>query len=48
MSLHLPRYQGFAVVYYSFTLDALNLEHHRQSYSGESQAKICGYVIPQI
>jgi hypothetical protein len=29
VTFHFPRYQGFAVCYYSFTLDALELEHHR-------------------
>ncbi len=28
---HLLRYQGFAVDYYGFTLDALKLEHPRLS-----------------
>jgi hypothetical protein len=29
MTPHLLRYQGFAVAYYSFTLDALDLRHPR-------------------
>ena len=29
IELHLLRCQGFAVDYYSFTLDALNLQHSR-------------------
>ena len=29
VTFHFQRYQGFAVCYYSFTLDALELEHHR-------------------
>jgi len=40
---HLRRYQGFAVIYYSVTLDALYLGHPRLSLNWRVTKIICGH-----
>jgi hypothetical protein len=44
----LPKDSGFGYPQSDFLFGICILRFTRLSYSGESQAKYCGYVIPQI